>query len=182
MFSERKTDMTLFAQTAAFTLDLCLSQLHTVVRWCRVYVPVFCDTGEASMFHFLFLLLCLLSLFVSCVFWISSSVWRSALLLGVAPFQANCDLFCSCSSHCRLQIFCGIHCHLFNGHQAVNQIPVYTLRGSFSKYEVTRLTGQWMWTVQQRAKCHTKPPSKPFSYCYNEIHAFKWGLVECWIH
>lgn len=65
-------------------------------------------------------------------------------------------------SYCGLQIFCWIHCHLFNGQQAVNQIPVsWNLYGSLSKWEVTRLTGQRVWTVEQRAKCHTIPCQMP---------------------
>jgi len=45
--------MTLFMQTAAFTLDLSLPQLHSQHG---VYVPVFCDTGKTLLLHFLFLL------------------------------------------------------------------------------------------------------------------------------
>lgn len=72
-----------------------------------------------------------------------------ARLLGAALSQSNSDLRSSCSSHSRLHIFCGIHCHLFNGQQAVKQIPIYWNRyGSLSKWEVTRLTGQWVWTVE----------------------------------
>lgn len=87
-------------------------------------------------------------------------VHRRSVLLFLSK---NSDLRRSCSSYCRLQISCGTHCHLFNGQQAVIQIPVYlNLYGSLSKLEVTRLTGQRVWTVEQRAKCHTIPCQKPF--------------------
>lgn len=45
-----------------------------------------------------------------------------------------CSSSVKLSSCCRLQIFCGIHCHLFNGQKAVNQISVcWNPHGSFGK-------------------------------------------------
>lgn len=111
---------------------------------------------------------CLLCVLRLLLFW--------TLLLSASLSQWNSDL-CR-SSRCGLQLFRGIYCHLFNGRRVVNRILSIGICVDkvLAEWEVTRLTGQTVWTVKQGAKCHTTTCQNPFSCHYNEILCFQMSL------